>query len=67
MLGSKTRRQGSYLIGDCIGRGAFGSVHSGLNLDTGEFLAIKLVKMSNKRSDASVYIMVCSTAAKPAA
>ncbi|TPX41255.1 hypothetical protein SeMB42_g05652 [Synchytrium endobioticum] len=36
-----------YVLGDCIGRGAFGSVHRALNTRTGETVAIKQVKLTN--------------------
>eukprot|EP00158_Paraphelidium_tribonemae_P004665 Partr_v1_DN26898_c2_g1_i3_m40903 putative mitogen-activated protein kinase kinase kinase len=32
---------GEYQLGDCIGKGAFGTVYRGLNVDTGEVVAIK--------------------------
>lgn len=38
---------GTFQLGDCIGKGAFGSVYSGLNLETGEVVAIKQIKLAN--------------------
>eukprot|EP00835_Amoeboradix_gromovi_P005557 NODE_534_length_7054_cov_0.303666.p1 type:complete len:748 gc:universal NODE_534_length_7054_cov_0.303666:5432-3189(-) len=34
-----------YAIGDLLGKGAFGSVYRGLNLETGEVIAIKQIKL----------------------
>ena len=34
-------------LGDCIGRGAYGSVYQGLNMKTGEVVAIKQMTLSN--------------------
>ncbi|KAI9142655.1 hypothetical protein BKA69DRAFT_1065643 [Paraphysoderma sedebokerense] len=36
----------NYQLGDCIGKGAFGSVYRGLNLETGEVVAIKQIKLN---------------------
>ncbi|TPX37984.1 hypothetical protein SmJEL517_g00405 [Synchytrium microbalum] len=36
-----------YALGDCIGKGAFGSVYKCLNRRTGETVAIKQVKLAN--------------------
>ncbi|CAI2171283.1 20031_t:CDS:2 [Funneliformis geosporum] len=36
-----------YQLGDCIGKGAFGSVYRALNWETGEAVAVKRVKLSN--------------------
>lgn len=36
-----------YQLGDCIGKGAFGSVFRGLNMETGEVVAIKQVKLTD--------------------
>ena len=36
-----------YQLGDCLGKGAFGSVYRALNWGTGETVAIKQVKMEN--------------------
>ncbi|CAB4384200.1 unnamed protein product [Rhizophagus irregularis] len=37
----------NYQLGDCIGKGAFGSVYRALNWETGEVVAVKQVKISN--------------------
>lgn len=34
-----------WLRGDIIGAGAFGTVHLGLNLDTGELMAVKSISL----------------------
>lgn len=36
-----------YQLGDCLGKGAFGSVYRALNWNTGETVAIKQVKLEN--------------------
>ncbi|KDN49612.1 hypothetical protein K437DRAFT_255295 [Tilletiaria anomala UBC 951] len=36
-----------YSLGDCLGRGAFGSVYRGLNWMTGETVAVKQIDLSN--------------------
>ncbi len=36
-----------YSLGDCLGRGAFGSVYRGLNWMTGETVAVKQIGLSN--------------------
>jgi hypothetical protein len=36
-----------YQLGDCLGKGAFGSVYRALNWGTGETVAIKQVRMEN--------------------
>ncbi|PWN40644.1 hypothetical protein IE81DRAFT_335186 [Ceraceosorus guamensis] len=38
---------GKYSLGDCLGRGAFGSVFRGLNWITGETVAIKQIQLTN--------------------
>ncbi|KAG4303187.1 hypothetical protein PCK1_000525 [Pneumocystis canis] len=34
-------------LGDCLGKGAFGAVYRGLNLNTGETVAVKQIKLHN--------------------
>ncbi|CAG8516090.1 12284_t:CDS:2 [Funneliformis caledonium] len=48
-MGSNTTNQtiDQYQLGDCIGKGAFGSVYRALNWETGEAVAVKRVKLSN--------------------
>ncbi|KAK0539923.1 Protein kinase of the Mitotic Exit Network [Tilletia horrida] len=36
-----------YQLGDCLGKGAFGSVFRGLNWTTGETVAVKQIKLGN--------------------
>ena len=36
-----------YQLGDCLGKGAFGSVYRALNWGTGEAVAIKQVRLEN--------------------
>src|SRR3954453_21136842 len=36
-----------FQLGDCLGKGAFGSVYRALNWNTGETVAIKQVRMEN--------------------
>ncbi|MCJ1308432.1 hypothetical protein MMC25_002085 [Agyrium rufum] len=36
-----------YQLGDCVGKGAFGSVYRALNMQTGETVAVKQIKLAN--------------------
>ncbi|KAJ9476452.1 Cell division control protein 15 [Pseudozyma hubeiensis] len=38
---------GNYQLGDCLGRGAFGSVYRGLNYMNGETVAVKQIQLGN--------------------
>ncbi|KAI7868843.1 kinase-like domain-containing protein [Spinellus fusiger] len=40
-----------YQLGNCIGKGQFGSVYRGLDLTTGEIVAVKRVKIDNGELD----------------
>jgi serine/threonine protein kinase len=40
------RRIGSYQIGEALGKGAFGTVYKGLDIETGETVAIKRVELT---------------------
>ncbi|SNX84122.1 related to MAPKK kinase [Melanopsichium pennsylvanicum] len=42
-----TTTLGNYQLGDCLGRGAFGSVYRGLNYMNGETVAVKQVQLGN--------------------
>lgn len=35
------------VLGDCLGKGAFGSVYKALNLGTGEAVAIKQIRLGD--------------------
>jgi serine/threonine protein kinase len=38
-------------LGNCIGRGQFGSVYRSLNLSTGQMVAIKRIRLHGMRED----------------
>ncbi|GAA5910961.1 hypothetical protein JCM5296_005675 [Sporobolomyces johnsonii] len=38
----------TYQLGECIGRGQFGSVYRGLNLNTGQVVAVKRIQLEGK-------------------
>ncbi|SPO21335.1 related to MAPKK kinase [Ustilago trichophora] len=42
-----TTTLGNYQLGDCLGRGAFGSVYRGLNWMNGETVAVKQIQLGN--------------------
>jgi serine/threonine protein kinase len=44
---SDTSELKDYQLGDCLGRGAFGSVYKALNWGTGETVAIKQIKLAD--------------------
>ena len=46
-------------IGDCLGRGAFGSVYRGLNTFSGETVAIKQIKLKTLQGTDAAEMMVC--------
>lgn len=46
------------MLGDEIGRGAHGIVYKGLNLENGEFVAIKQVSLENIKDEDLKNIMV---------
>ncbi|KAI8606109.1 hypothetical protein EDD21DRAFT_361865 [Dissophora ornata] len=46
-MASGSSRVGNILLGNCIGKGAFGSVWRGLNLDTATTVAVKQINLSD--------------------
>lgn len=58
---SGTILSGMYQLGDCIGKGAFGQVYSGLNIETGEVVAFKQIRLANIPKSELGLIMVCQT------
>ena len=46
-------------MGEPLGKGAFGSVYRGINVDTGEMVAIKQVSLAKVNEHEVASIMVC--------
>ncbi len=51
---------GKQLLGDEIGKGAYGRVYKGLDLENGDFVAIKQVSLENIPPEDLASIMVCT-------
>ncbi|GAA5831379.1 hypothetical protein JCM11251_004003 [Rhodosporidiobolus azoricus] len=48
VLREKGKATLTYQLGECIGRGQFGSVYRGLNLNTGSVVAVKRIQLDGK-------------------
>ncbi|KXS21867.1 kinase-like protein [Gonapodya prolifera JEL478] len=48
-LVNEQKATSEYQLGNCIGRGQFGAVYKGLNLDTGEVVAVKRIRIDEPR------------------
>lgn len=48
MITLYTQSQPHYKLGECIGKGAFGSVFKALETTTGKVVAIKQIRLSNE-------------------
>lgn len=48
------------MLGDEIGKGAYGRVYKGLDLENGDFVAIKQVSLENIAQEDLNIIMVCN-------
>lgn len=46
-LGNQPADNNHQRLGDCIGKGAFGSVYKAFNWGTGEAVAVKQIKLTN--------------------
>lgn len=47
---------GTFQLGNCIGKGAFGVVYKGLNLEDGEIVAIKQISLDEATEIDSVMV-----------
>ncbi|PWN46866.1 Pkinase-domain-containing protein [Violaceomyces palustris] len=47
----------TYQLGNCIGRGQFGSVYRALNLNTGQMVAVKRIKLEGRPDDDVTQLM----------
>jgi serine/threonine protein kinase len=47
----------TYQMGNCIGRGQFGSVYRALNLNSGQMMAVKRIKLEGKSEDEVTQLM----------
>ncbi|KAG0302778.1 hypothetical protein BGZ98_007227 [Dissophora globulifera] len=46
-MATGSSKVGNILLGNCIGKGAFGSVWRGINLDTATTVAVKQINLSD--------------------
>jgi hypothetical protein len=44
----QSRLMSEYQLGDCIGKGQFGSVHKALNLESGHVMAVKRINLADR-------------------
>lgn len=59
MLSVEVLMVGKKTLGDCLGKGAFGSVYRALNWSTGQTVAIKQVRLADLPKAELRVIMVC--------
>ena len=52
-------------LGECIGKGGFGSVYKALDIETGEYLAVKRISLKNVPREEIEAIKVTADDATP--